>query len=146
MELGKTITHMGVGAWSGQMEALTMANGKMEILFEYFDRALQIVIPASKLHLIKEVCDDDTPKVWANGKFDLFFLKYFCGIEVRGEVLRLRIAVAATQKLRQTPGQSAEIPCQEKPYTMTGWHPWLNRTHRPSPEVACRSMTQRSGL
>lgn len=44
------------------------------------------VIPASKLHLIKELCADPTPKIWAGGKFDLYFLKYRCGIEVEGEV------------------------------------------------------------
>ena len=44
------------------------------------------VIPVTKPDLIEEVCNHPVPKVWANGKFDLYFLKYRYGVEVQGEV------------------------------------------------------------
>lgn len=44
------------------------------------------VIPAHREDLVREVLLHPVPKVWANGKFDLYFLKYRCGMEVRGDV------------------------------------------------------------
>lgn len=44
------------------------------------------VIPFHKKDLIREVCASSTPKIWANGKFDLYVLKYVWGIDVAGPV------------------------------------------------------------
>lgn len=44
------------------------------------------VIPAHKTELIKTLLEHPVGKIWANGKFDLYFLKYRCGYDVKGEV------------------------------------------------------------
>lgn len=44
------------------------------------------VIPASRNDLISTLLSHCVPKIWANGKFDLYFLKYRCGYNVEGEV------------------------------------------------------------
>jgi len=44
------------------------------------------VIPASDMDSVRTLCAHPVPKIWANGKFDLAFLKQECGIEVQGEV------------------------------------------------------------
>ena len=43
------------------------------------------VIPFSNMEAIREVCASSTPKIWANGKFDLFVLKYLWNVPVNGE-------------------------------------------------------------
>ena len=65
---------------------IEIANDKLSCFGFAVSPTQAYVIPASKIHLIKEVCATSIPKVWANGKFDLFFLKHRCGIEVQGEV------------------------------------------------------------
>jgi DNA polymerase I-like protein with 3'-5' exonuclease and polymerase domains len=65
---------------------IEIANDKLACFGFATDANHAYVIPASKIHLIKEVCEHPVPKIWANGKFDLFFLKYRCGIVVEGEV------------------------------------------------------------
>lgn len=78
------------------------------------------VIPAHEpwqLAAIRELCESEAPKVLQNGQYDRFFLRRFCGIELRNQVFDSMIAWHCIQI--ELAGKKLHTEARKKRYSRT---------------------------
>lgn len=78
------------------------------------------VIPAYEgwqLAAIRALCESDTPKVLQNGQYDRFFLRRFCGIELRRQVFDTQLAWHTLQP--ELAGKKLQTTARRKTYSRT---------------------------